>query len=97
MATSGGGTVRRVKQEARLRRSGQQHLLQAIPAVAFLPDQAVMPPNQGVCNARYGVIKYHYFVVNALHFQMFCWVYQTVIQLVTARCRMTYGALFFPW
>jgi len=51
MATSGGGTVRRVKQEARLRRSGQQHLLQAIPAIAFLPDQAVMPPNQGVCNA----------------------------------------------
>jgi hypothetical protein len=50
MAASGGGTVRRVKQEARLRRSGQQHHLQATPAIAFLPDPAVMPPNQGAAN-----------------------------------------------
>jgi hypothetical protein len=97
MATSGGGTVRRVKQEARLRRSGQQHLLHATPVIAFLPDQALMPPNQGVCNARYSVIKYHYFAVNALHFQMFYWVYQSVIQLVTASFGINFGFLFFPW
>ena len=64
--------MRRVKQEARLRRSGQQHHLQTTPAVAFLPDQAFMPPNQGVYNARYGVITYHYFAVSALHFQGLC-------------------------
>lgn len=69
--------MRRVKQEARLRRSGQQHLLQATPAIAFLPDQAVMPPNQGVCNARYSVLKYHYFAANVLHFQVFYWVYKS--------------------
>jgi hypothetical protein len=50
MAASGGGTVRRVKQEARLRRSGQQYHHQATPAIAFFPDPAVMPPNQGASN-----------------------------------------------
>jgi hypothetical protein len=51
MAASGGGTVRRVKQEARLRRTGQQQHLHATSAIAFPPDPTVMPPNQGAAMA----------------------------------------------
>ncbi|KDR10617.1 hypothetical protein L798_15145 [Zootermopsis nevadensis] len=56
MAATGGGTVRRVKQESRLRRSGHQHQYQATPAIAFFPEPAIMPPNQAEVDG-YGVYK----------------------------------------